>query len=87
MKENTITMSCSNPNLQSGFTKNRSGYRAATRALKTLKEKHGRTSSFVPQKERVRQRNALDPRVLEFPGIQAGGVPVDGIITLIGMNC
>ena len=63
--ENTLTMSCNDPNLQSGHMKNRGSYWAATRALRTLKEEQGRTNSFIRRKERVRQRN-LDPKVQEY---------------------
>ena len=42
--ENTITMSCNCPILQSGPMKNRSGYRAATTALRTLRDEQGRTN-------------------------------------------
>ena len=34
-------------------------YRAATRALVTLREEQGRTNTFIPKLERTEQRNIL----------------------------
>ena len=57
--ENTSTMQCHDQNLQYD-------YRATTEALVTLGEEHGRTNTYIPNKDQTRQRSTLDPKIQQY---------------------
>ena len=51
--ENTITMQCKDPNLQSGPSRKRHDYKATTKMLVALREEQGTTNTDIPEKERT----------------------------------
>ena len=61
--ESTITMKCSDSDLQLGQMKDRDDYQATTRLLVNIRKEQGRANTHIPKMQRTRQSNTLHPKV------------------------
>ena len=61
--ESTITMKCTDSDLQLGPMKDGDDYQATARLLVNIRKEQGRANTHIPKMQRTRQRNTLHPKV------------------------